>query len=229
MHPLHALHAFKLVSARAGLPGHLIYGRARNALEIVKRAFGGKQIALKIVSALHTLFTEEASKAAAAAAAETTAETEPSNPIEAREAQVALIASIILFELPKIAARLPSEASVGRVRRALGEYAVVVVDDQSKTVDMAAMKKTLEEVAVGYAVASPEARKMLIKSISGGVSNAGAANWIAIDPAQLSTLAVVSKAWDVSKVRTNTGNGWFGKESDISKWAGVKHVDESGE
>ena len=36
----------QLVNARAGLPGHLIYGRVRNALELVVVAFGNKKVAI---------------------------------------------------------------------------------------------------------------------------------------------------------------------------------------
>ena len=42
----------QLVNARAGLPGHVIYGRVRNSMELVIVAFGKKEVALKILKAL---------------------------------------------------------------------------------------------------------------------------------------------------------------------------------
>lgn len=206
----------QMVNARAGLPGHLIYDRLRNALEIVKFVFGGKSVALKILDALHSLKDRLIDH--------------PDRLKEIKEAEdeVGMVAGVVMFELPKYAKQLGSEASVGRVRKALGDYAAVVVSDEDKSVDADMMVKTLGEIATGYVVASPESRKLMLKSISGGVSSANAANWAHLDGEQMADFASVAKSWDTSKARTNTGVGWFGKQPDVAKWAGVKRVDAEG-
>jgi hypothetical protein len=47
----------QLVNARAGLPGHLIYSRVRNSVEIVTLAFLSKAVAKDVLAALHKCAT----------------------------------------------------------------------------------------------------------------------------------------------------------------------------
>ena len=93
----------QLVNARAGLPGHLIYGRVRNALELVVVAFGNKQIGLKILKALGATAKGDVALA---------------------ERKVATLAS---------AAYMASKSFAESVTEALGEYAHAICMDKTVT------------------------------------------------------------------------------------------------
>lgn len=175
----------QLLITREGLPGHEIYGRVRNAMEITSVAFGDKKSAIMILKKLEEFATSRRSLNRAGNEDKIKAECKEA------EAKVASVAEVAVMKLLNVVDVIDNEDLMLEIKKALAkEAARVCVQTNSKLKDVKAAGPHLIRMI-------KELFPILSKDSGSSVANAFGNESLVNTLKRLSVHAVVQAAFSV--------------------------------